>query len=99
MVAWLALPERQSRAVGGANCRTASTSWNCFPGFGVPEDPRLSHAIGVGHFRAAAASPFLGLSTSKLPRFSASFAFGVGHKLCLAIAPSVGLNAAPALGD
>ena len=48
-VAWLSFPLRQSRAVGVATLRTASTSCTCFPGAGLPLLPRLSLAIGVGH--------------------------------------------------
>ena len=41
--------------------------------------PFQSRDAGVGHRRLAAASPFRGLVTSKLPRLRASFARGVGQ--------------------
>jgi hypothetical protein len=47
-VAWLVLPLRQSLDSGVANL-TASTSWICLLGAGLPLLPRLSLAIGVGH--------------------------------------------------
>ena len=55
-VAWLVLPLLQSRDSGVANL-TASTSWVCLLGAGLPLLPRLSLAIGVGHFCTAVASP------------------------------------------
>jgi hypothetical protein len=57
IVAWLAFPDRQGLAVGVAHFSTASTSWTCLPGAGLPLLPRLSLAIGVGQrFTACAKS-------------------------------------------
>jgi hypothetical protein len=79
IVAALALPLLQSRAVGVAKRRTASTSCTCLPGLGVPLLPRASAAIGVGHLATAVASPspLLALSPARL---SFPHTVGVGHK-------------------